>query len=54
MKITLYDERVKDSEKRERVFHYEGGISDYVKYLNAEKQPLHEKPVYLGRAGART
>ncbi len=47
VKITLYDERVKDSEKRERVFHYEGGISDYVKYLNAEKQPLHEKPVYL-------
>ncbi|MEG1890453.1 MAG: DNA topoisomerase subunit B [Clostridia bacterium] len=28
-------------------FCYEGGISDYVKYLNADKTPLFEEPIYL-------
>ncbi len=46
-KIIFTDERVKDPLKRERIFHYEGGISDYVRYLNEEKASLHEKPVYL-------
>ncbi|MFH1513403.1 MAG: DNA gyrase subunit B, partial [Bacillota bacterium] len=28
-------------------FCYEGGIVDYVKYLNAEKTTLHDEPIYL-------
>ena len=47
VKITFWDERIQDSEKRERVFCYEGGIADYVLYLNHDKTPLNEKPVYL-------
>ena len=30
-----------------QVFCYAGGISDYVRYLNAEKTAIHEQPVYL-------
>ncbi len=34
-----------------QVFCYQGGIVDYVKYLNADKSPLHDEPIYL--EGAR-
>ena len=47
VKITFTDERVKDPESRERVFCYEGGILDYVRYLNADKNTLHDEPIYL-------
>ena len=30
-----------------QVYCYQGGIVDYVKYLNADKTPLHEEPIYL-------
>ena len=30
-----------------QVFCFEGGIVDYVKYLNADKTPLFEEPIYL-------
>ncbi len=30
-----------------QVFCYAGGISDYVRYLNTEKTPIHEQPIYL-------
>jgi len=30
-----------------QTFCFEGGISDYVKYLNADKTPLFEEPIYL-------
>ncbi len=46
-RITLCDERIKEPEKRERSFCYEGGISDYVRFLDEEKAPLHDTPVYL-------
>jgi len=47
VKIYFTDERVKEAEKREQSFYYEGGIVDYVKYLNEGKTPLHEQPIYL-------
>ena len=44
VKITLTDER---SEKvRESVFHYEGGIIEFVQHLNRARTALHE-PVYV-------
>lgn len=44
--IVLTDERLPKDE-RETTYCYAGGIVDYVRYLNAEKDPLHEDVVYL-------
>ncbi|MCP5047092.1 MAG: DNA topoisomerase (ATP-hydrolyzing) subunit B [bacterium] len=41
--ISLLDER---SDKKE-VFHYEGGIVEYVSYLCGTKERVHEKPIYI-------
>jgi DNA gyrase subunit B len=35
-----------DSEERE-VFHYKGGIKEFISHLNLEKQPLHSEIIYL-------
>lgn len=43
LKITLQDERTGE----EVVFHYAGGISSFVEYLNQNKDVLHEKPIYI-------
>lgn len=47
VKITCTDERIKDPQARQRIFYYEGGIADYVQYINHEKAALHDRPVYL-------
>ena len=47
MKITLKDERASDPQKKERVFHFLGGIIDYVRYLNADKTVLSDDVIYL-------
>ncbi len=47
LKITFTDERVKDASARTRTFHYEGGVVDYVRYLNGDKTPLFDEPIYL-------
>lgn len=43
VKIYLKDERY-DVEK---TFMYEGGIVSFVNYLNKNKDPLHENPIYI-------
>jgi DNA gyrase subunit B len=40
-------ELIKEDEPRISRFHYEGGIKEYVQYINNEKQPLHEEIVYV-------
>ncbi len=47
LKITLKDERTSDPQKKERVFHFLGGIMDYVRYLNADKTVLTDDVIYL-------
>ncbi len=44
LKIVLTDER--EEPKKERIFHYEGGIKEYVEYLNKNKDPLYESIIY--------
>ncbi len=46
IKIKLTDERC-ESGIREDNFHYEGGIAEFVKHLNTNKQVLHPNVVYL-------
>ena len=43
LKIILRDER---EEKKENTFHYEGGIKEFVTYLNRGKTPLYEQVIY--------
>ena len=45
LKIILRDERPED-EPKENVFHYEGGIKEFVQYLNKSKTPLYEHIIY--------
>ena len=45
LKIILRDNR-KNEEKQERIFHYEGGIKEFVTYLNKGKEPLFEQVIY--------
>ena len=47
LKIILLDER--DGQPDEQVFHYEGGIASYVEYLNKNKTPMFEKPIYIDK-----
>ncbi len=62
IKISLKDEREKDpidgedldedegqekEEKRESVFHYSGGISQFVEHLNKKRTVLHDKIIYI-------
>ena len=45
LRLTLTDERVEP--KIQESFLYEGGISEYVKYLNKGKTPIHEEIIHL-------
>ena len=43
LKIILKDDR---DEKKEKVFHYEGGIKEFVTYLNKGKTPIYDQVIY--------
>ncbi len=43
LKIILKDDR---EEKKEKTFHYEGGIKEFVEYLNKGKEPLYDNVIY--------
>ena len=43
LKIILKDDR---DEKKEKVFHYEGGIKEFVTYLNRGKTPIYDQVIY--------
>ena len=44
LKIVLRDDR--EEEPKERTFHYEGGIKEFVSYLNRSATPLYEQIIY--------
>ena len=43
LKIILRDDR---EDKKEKVFHYEGGIKEFVSYLNRSNVPLYDNVIY--------
>lgn len=43
IRINLNDERTGKQES----FHYEGGIIEFVKYVNENKDKLHDDPIYI-------
>ncbi|MBR1812316.1 MAG: DNA topoisomerase (ATP-hydrolyzing) subunit B [Lachnospiraceae bacterium] len=43
LKISLEDKR---EEKKKETFHYEGGIKEFVQYLNKTKTALYDKVIY--------
>ncbi|MEG0314204.1 MAG: DNA topoisomerase (ATP-hydrolyzing) subunit B [Erysipelotrichaceae bacterium] len=45
IRITFIDER--GEKPIEIVYHYEGGIKEYVKYLNKNKDVIHEEIIYV-------
>jgi len=45
VKITLKDER--DGQKKTEAFLYEGGIKEFVKHLNRNKEPSHPDVIYF-------
>ena len=45
IKIVFKDER--EGKKRSETYHYEGGIKEYVKFLNKNKDPLHQDVIYF-------
>jgi DNA gyrase subunit B len=45
--ISFRDLRTPDGQAE--TFTYDGGIVEFVEYLNKKKQPLHEKPIYFER-----
>ena len=44
LKIILSDKRA--GREKEREFHYEGGIKEFVEYINRHKDPLYDKIIY--------
>lgn len=46
--IILRDER--EGQEKESVFHYDGGIIEFVKHLNKNREPIHETVVYFEKA----
>ena len=48
VRIILKDERPDENGKfREDILHYEGGIKEFVRYLNRNKEPIHQDVIYV-------
>jgi DNA gyrase B subunit len=50
VKITFTDNRLellKTEEPKVETYYYEGGIREYIEYMNRDKDPLHEEIIYI-------
>jgi len=47
LKIIFSD--LREEKPRSETFHYEGGLIEFVKWLNKTRNPVHSKPIYFKR-----
>lgn len=45
VRIKIVDER----DDKQHTFHYEGGINEFIKFLNAHKKAVHGTPIYFSK-----
>jgi len=45
LRITIIDER----DDKEKTFKYDGGIVEFVKFLNTDRETLHPEPIYISK-----
>src|SRR3954453_7280690 len=50
LRIRITDERGESAKSSD--FHYEGGIEDFVRYLNENKDPLQQKVIFFDTEGS--
>ncbi len=46
--IVLEDRREEDEELRREEYHFEGGIVEFIDYLDEVRKPIHEETIYIG------
>ena len=47
LRISIADNRGSEENRRSDVMHYEGGIREFVEYLNQNKTPVHQGVIYM-------
>ncbi len=45
--IDIEDEREVDEELRRKTFHYSGGVKDFVKFLDENRESMMDEPIYI-------
>ena len=45
LRLSLEDQR--NGINRKQVYHYEGGIKEYVSFINKNKTPIHDEIIYV-------
>lgn len=45
--LSLIDERVDGFSKKELIFYNQGGLKDFIRYLNQSKTPIHSIPIII-------
>lgn len=45
--ISIEDRREEDEELRREIYHFEGGIIEFVHYLDETRTPIHDETIYI-------
>lgn len=45
--IDIIDEREEDEELRSKSFHYSGGVKDFVKFLDENRESMMDEPIFI-------
>ncbi len=47
VRISIEDRREEDEELRREEYHFEGGLVEFVQYLDEAREPVHESVIYI-------